>query len=128
MTREYTPEVKAAVMAQLMDGQSIRGVSRDTGIPKTTIQHWNEELRAMVGRGPTVPTAKKEQIHELLVDLLIAKLESLIALSEHAGDKKWLTLQDASAVAMLLGVSDDKVMRMLEKFEGNESESATAQS
>jgi transposase-like protein len=128
VTREYSPEVKAAVMASLMEGQSIRGVSRSTGIPKTTIQHWNDELRNMVGRGPTVPSAKKEQIHELLVDLLIAKLESLIALSEHSGDKKWLQSQDASAVAMLLGVSDDKVMRMLEKFEDNGAESQATQS
>lgn len=127
MTREYTPEVKAAVMAALMDGQSIRQVSREHGIPKTTVQHWGEELRGMVGRVPSVPSAKKDQIHELLVDLLIAKLESLIALSEHSGDKKWLQSQDASAVAMLLGVSDDKVMRMLEKFEGDKPESTTAQ-
>jgi hypothetical protein len=128
MTRDYTPEVKAAVMAALMEGQSIREASRTTGVPKTTVQHWNEELRGMVGRVPTVPSTKKGQINELLVDLLIAKLESLIALSEHSGDKKWLQSQDASAVAMLLGVSDDKVMRMLEKFEGDKSESTAPQS
>ena len=128
MTREYSPEVKAAVMAALMDGQSIRAVSREHGIPKTTVQHWGEELRGMVGRVPTVPSAKKEQIQELLIDLFIAKLESLIALSEHSGDKEWLQSQDASAVAMLLGVSDDKLMRLLERYESDQSEAPTAQS
>lgn len=114
-------------MAALIEGQSMRQVSREHGIPKTTVQNWSHEIRDMLGRGPTVPTAKKDQIQELLIDLFIAKLESLIALSEHSGDKKWLILQDASAVAMLLGVSDDKLMRMLERYESDRSESATAQ-
>src|SRR4051812_25447223 len=109
MAREYAPEVKAEVMAALMAGQSLRQVARETGIPKGTIEHWGNEAKRLAGVG-SVSDDKKERIQELLVDLFIAKIESQISLAEHAGDKVWLKLQDASAVAMLLGVSDDKLI------------------
>jgi len=117
MTREYSPEVKAEVMAALMDGQSIRQVSREHGVSKSTVAAWGKEAAGLVTGVQSVPDTKKGQIRDLLIDLLVAKLKSQIALAEHSGDKRWLTLQDASAVAMLAGVSDDKLIRLLEKFE-----------
>jgi len=117
MGKEYAPEVKAAVMAALMDGQSIRQVARDHGVPKGTVEHWGNEAKRLVSGVSTVSDTKKEQIQGLLIDLLVAKLESQIAMAKHAGDKNWLQKQDASALAMLLGVSDDKLVRLLEKFE-----------
>lgn len=128
MTREYSPEVKAAVMASLMEGQSIRQVSREHGVPKSTVARWGEEATGIMAGVPSVPDTKKEQIGALLIDLLVAKLKSQIALAEHSGDKKWLVRQEASAVAMLSGVSDDKLIRLLEKFEDAGSESQAAQS
>jgi hypothetical protein len=121
MTREYTPEVKAAVMAALMDGQSIRQVSREHGVSKSTVAAWGKEAAGLVAGVQSVPDTKKEEILDLCIALLIAKLKSQIAMAEHSGDKRWLTLQDASAVAMLSGVSDDKLMRLLEKFEDDGS-------
>jgi len=117
VAREYSPEVKAAVMAALMAGQSIREVSREHGVPKSTVEHWGNELKGLTVRVSSVSDTKKEQIQGLLIDLVIAKLESQIAMARHAADKNWLEKQDASAVAMLLGVSDDKLTRLLEKFE-----------
>lgn len=117
MGKEYAPEVKAAVMAALMDGQSIRQVAREHGVPKGTVEHWGNEAKRLVAGVSTVSDTKKEQIQGLLIDLLVAKLESQIAMAKHAGDKAWLQKQDASALAMLLGVSDDKLVRLLEKFE-----------
>ena len=123
--REYDPEVKAAVMAALLAGQSQRQIEQETGVPKSTIADWSKELPGMI---PGVPGAKKDEIGALLIDLLIAKIKSQIALSEHAADKNWLKTQDASAVAMLLGVSDDKLIRMLEKFESARTEPESAAS
>lgn len=116
MAKEYSPEVKAAVMAALMDGQSLRQIERDHGVPKSTVERWGKEVELLIGGVPTVPDTKKEQITGLLVDLLIAKLEGQIAMAKHTGDKEWLKKQDASAFAMLLGVSDDKLIRLLEKL------------
>jgi transposase-like protein len=120
----YSPEVKAAVMAALLAGQSIRQVAKEYNVPKSTVAAWGKEA---VNYVPDVPDAKKERVGELLIDLLIAKLESQIAMSQHAGDKQWLKTQDASAVAMLLGVSDDKLIRLLEKLESAGSDSATTE-
>lgn len=126
MAKEYSPEVKAAVMAALMEGQSLRQIEREYGVSKSTAAAWGKEFEALNLSVQNVPDTKKEQIHGLLIDLVIAKIESLIAISKHATDKEWLMKQDASALAMMLGVSDDKLIRMLEKFESDRSEPGTA--
>ena len=115
-------------MAALMDGQTLRQIEREHGVSKSTVAAWGKEAEAIVSGVRTVPDNKKEQIQGLLIDLFIAKLESQIALAEHAGDKQWLMKQDASAVAMLLGVSDDKLVRLLEKYESDGADAGTAQS
>lgn len=124
MAKEYSPEVKAAVMAALLEGQSLRQIEREHGVPKSTVERWGKEAELLIGGVPSVPDTKKKQIGDLLIDLLIAKLEAQIAMAEHTGDKKWLKEQDASALAMLLGVSDDKLVRLLEKFESAEPDAA----
>lgn len=120
--REYSEETKAAVMAALLAGQSIRQVAKETGVPKSTVAAWGKEMGDIASTVQSVPDTKKERVGELLVDLLIARIESQIAMARHAGDTGWLKDQDASAVAMLMGVTDDKLVRMLEMFgQGEES-------
>jgi len=121
VAREYTPEVKAAVMAALLAGQSISSVAREYQIPKGTVKGWQTQagnplgmLQNPAGVATVATQNKQEEILQLMLDLVIAQLKSQIALADHSGDKKWLTIQDASAVAMLLGVSNDKVFRLLE--------------
>lgn len=118
MAREYSPEVKAAVMAALIAGQTVRQIEREYGVSKGTISAWNQEAKGIVSAIELVPNTKKEQIKGLLIDLLIAKIKAQIAISEHAANAEWLANQDASALAMFYGVSDDKLIRLLEKFEG----------
>lgn len=103
-------------MASLMAGQSLGSAAKEFGVPKSTVAGWAKEIGDPL-LPARVPNEKKDRIQELLVDLVIAKLESQISMSQHAGNKEWLFVQDASAVAMLLGVSDDKLLRLLEKFE-----------
>lgn len=117
MGKEYAPEVKAAVMAALMDGQSLRQIEREYGVSKSTVSTWSKEAQTLVSGVQDISDTKKERIAGLLVDLLIAKIESQIAISQHVKDKTWLMKQEASALAMMYGVSDDKLVRLLEKFE-----------
>lgn len=125
MAKEYPPEVKAAVMAALMDGQTLRQIERVHGVPKSTVAAWGKETDGVTVSVRDILDTKKAQIKGLLVDLLIAKLESQIAISKHATDKSWLQNQDASALAMFHGVSDDKLVRLLEKFESARSDTGT---
>jgi transposase-like protein len=116
MTRDYTPEVKAAVMASLLAGQSVSSLAKEYNLPKGTVSGWRRQAETIAANGvATVATQKKQdQINDLILDVIVAQLKSQVAMAEHAGDKRWLTLQDASAVAMLMGVENDKVFRLLQ--------------
>ena len=119
MTREYTPEVKAAVMAALLAGQSASSIAKEFGIPRGTVISWQARkaqpiIEGVASDASVASQKKQDQINELVLDLLIAQLQSQISMAQHAGDKRWLTLQEASAVAMLMGVGNDKVFRMLQ--------------
>jgi transposase-like protein len=119
VSREYSPEVKAEVMAALLSGQSVSSLEKEFGIPRGTISAWkSRKVEPIVEGAATGATQKRQdQINGLVLDLLVAQLKSQIALAEHAGDKRWLFMQDASAVAMLQGVGNDKVFRLLQELD-----------
>jgi len=129
MTREYTPEVKAAVMAALLAGQSVSSLAKEYDLPKGTVSGWRRQAETVAANGvATVATQKKQdQINDLILDLIISQLKSQIAMSDHSGDKKWLFTQEASALAMLLGVGNDKVFRLLQALNNERSESDPSQ-
>lgn len=119
MTREYSPEVKAEVMAALLSGQSASSIAKEFGIPRGTVAAWQARKAQPIFDSVATDAAQKrqDQINGLVLDLVVAQLRSQIALAEHAGDKKWLFLQDASAVAMLQGVGNDKIFRLLQELD-----------
>lgn len=108
MVGRHTDEIKAQVIAALLDGQSIRQVAQQYSIPKTTVQNWKKEAQ-----NPKYGTQKKE-VSELLLDYLKANLEALRAQAEVFKDRAWLEKQSASEVAVLHGVMTDKAIRLLE--------------
>jgi transposase-like protein len=130
MTRDYTPEVKAAVMAALLSGQSASSVAKEFGIPRGTVATWQTRKAQPIVEGAAAAAAEKKQdeINELVLDLLIAQLQSQISMAQHSGDKKWLFIQDASAVAMLMGVGNDKVFRMLQALNSDRHGGGTDES
>jgi transposase-like protein len=118
MTREYSPEVKAQVMAALLAGQSASSIAKEFGIPRGTVISWQARKVQPIIEGVATDASgasqkKQDEINQLVLDLLIAQLKSQISMAEHAGNKEWLFGQDASAVAMLQGVGNDKVFRLL---------------
>lgn len=113
MAKEYSPEVKAAVMAALMTGQSVSSVAKEYSIPKGTVSGWKEVTESL-GGSEGVATQKRELIGDLLFEYLVANLKSIKLQVEHFGDKKWLERQSADALAVLHGVTVDKAVRLLE--------------
>lgn len=102
-------------MAALLSGQSASSVAKEFGIPRGTITAWQTRKRdPLVAAAADASQKKQAEINDLILDLIIAQLRSQISMADHAGDRKWLTLQDASAVAMLLGVENDKVFRLIQ--------------
>lgn len=123
MAREYSPEVKAQVMAALVAGQSASSIAKEFGIPRGTVAAWQtRKVDPVVATAATDAAQKRQQeINDLILDLLVAQLKSQIAMTEKAGDKEWLHTQDASAVAVLYGVSNDKLFRLLQALEHGKS-------
>lgn len=111
--RSYEPEVKAAVMASLLSGQSVNAVAREYDIPKGTVSSWKRRAGLAVG---DVTTQKKDMIGDLLIEYLTANIQALKAQAVQFADLSWLSKQSASEVAVLHGVMTDKAIRLLEAF------------
>jgi len=125
VTREYTPEVKAAVMAALLSGQSGASISKEFGIPRGTIAAWRaRKVQPMVeGVASSATQKQQDQINVLLLELVIAQLKSQIALADHSANKVWLMQQDASALGVFLGIENDKVFRLVQALNSARTES-----
>jgi hypothetical protein len=103
----HTAETQAAVMAALLEGQSLNKVSEKYSVPKTTVARWKRE-------GLPENGTKKEQIGALVLGFLRESLQTAIAQVVIFRDEKWIKRQDASQVAVLYGVNLDKAIRLLE--------------
>lgn len=119
--REYSDEVKAAVMAALMAGQSISSVAADYRIPEGTVKRWSAANREQL---EPVRSAKRERIGDLLIEYLELNLEALKAQARVFADAEWIKGQAASEVAVLHGVVADKGIRLLEALAAAGDESA----
>lgn len=108
--REYDEATKAAVMAALMDGQSIKAVANEYRIPKGTVKYWKSQIQP----ASLVDPQKRDRIGELIIAGLEAKLVAIKAMADVFADKDWIRLQPASEVAVLFGVVSDKAFRVLE--------------
>ncbi len=111
----YPPEIKAQVLAALLQGQAVTYVAKEYNIPEGTIYSWKS--REINGHGSELAAhakEKKEQIGDLLIEYLS---ESLITLRKQAimfRNEDWLAKQNAADVAVLHGVITDKAVRLLE--------------
>lgn len=120
--RRYGDEERAAVMAALLDGQSVSSVAKLYNIPKGTVSDWKRvalRMRSGVGETPT----QKRDVGELLYELLIAELGALIAQARAVSNETWLREQSASELAVLRGVGHDKLLRLLQAYQ-NDGEAA----
>lgn len=110
----YTDETKAAVMASLMAGQSVSKVAEEYDIPRSTVGNWSAKLnKAGV---PSVPDEKKEELGDRLLLLASKMIDAQIAMLEVMTEKDYLRKQDLSEIALALGIDNDKMDRMLTRF------------
>lgn len=114
--RVHSDETKAAVMAALLEGQSINYCVGQYKIPFGTVASWARGLP----RNHKLSKEKRERVGELIIDNVEAELETTIAMQDVFKDQKWLKRQRASELAVLYGVIKDKTFRVLEALpEGN---------
>lgn len=110
MRNSYSKETKAAVIAALLEGQSVSRVAKDYNVPSGTVKSWKN--RQEHSDNATVATQKRE-IPNLIIELLETHLKAAISIAG-AIDPSYIKKQSASEVAVLLGVINDKAFRMLE--------------
>lgn len=107
--REYSDEVKAAVMAALLAGNTVNYVADQFNIPRGTVKFWRAKMP------PTTVDPKKEaELANRLDNLLLASLDTLAAQVRLYGNEEWLKEQRAGELGLLFGIIADKTVRLLE--------------
>lgn len=110
----YSEETKAAVMAALLEGQAVAKISRDYNIPAGTVHSWKNRQESVSAEDHArLASEKRERIGDLVIELLSSHLEAATRIAK-AVDINYIKKQDASEIAVLLGVINDKAFRMLE--------------
>lgn len=118
----HDPEVRAAVMAALLQGQAVTAVAEEYKVPTSTVSRWKEakrRAREAVGKDAD------PDVGGLLLEYLRENLETLRAQARAFRDLEWLRGQEAADVAVLHGVLTDKAVRLLEALEGSPVPPAT---
>ena len=130
--KDYDPEVKAAVLAALLAGQSVNAVAREYNIPKGTVSSWakregemldgiRSEAASQAAGNP--PQGENGEVGGLLLDYLGGSLRSLKNQVEVMGEKEYLRKQPIENVALAHGIQVDKAVRLIEALNRAESES-----
>jgi hypothetical protein len=107
---KHSAEVRAAATAALLAGQSVSQVAKEYSLPKGTVSSW----RARAGAGNATQKVDADDIGTLLVTLLRANIRGLISIAGVMNDPKWVREQSAAELGTFLGITHDKVVRMLE--------------
>jgi transposase-like protein len=115
--KTHSDETKAAAMAALLSGQGVGQVAREYNLPKSTVSRWNREKATV----PLDGTQKKE-ISDLIMDYLRTLLEAQISQAEFTKNHKWLSKQPANEIAVLHGVQNDKLFRLIEALRKDREE------
>lgn len=97
-------------MAALVAGADPPDVAREHAVPLTTVRTWARDLRR---ENLINGSEKRAELGALVADYLAESLVTLTAHARFARDEDWLRKQNASDVAVLHGVLNDKIVRLL---------------
>jgi transposase-like protein len=110
-----SPEIKAAVMAALLAGQSVCSVAKEYNLPKGTVSSWRQRMQRPCGVDGVATS--HEEISALLLALVQAQLRGAILRETTVMvDVVYLKGQNVADVAALHGGAEDRTVRMLEAF------------
>jgi transposase-like protein len=110
----HDDQKRAAVVAALLEGQSVSQIARDYSISKSSVIAWREA--AGLHSTPVEPQ-KRDEIGALVAGVLRSNLAAVQLLAEHASDPEWFRKHNAADIAVLSGVLTDKAIRILEALE-----------
>jgi hypothetical protein len=116
MARGYAhdPETKAAVIAALLAGQGVAQTAAEFKLSEATVRTWRDRDVHALRQAQNLVQEKPElgeRLFHLVDAYMVAAQEMVKRVSE---DAEWTKRQDASGLAVFLGVLTDKVIRILE--------------
>lgn len=112
--RSYSDDFKAEVMAALLAGQSVTDVSKEYEVPRGTVAGWSSKLNE--AGVPTVSNTKKEEFGERLLQLANTIIDAQLSMLQVMAEKDYLRQQDLAQLATAMGITNDKLDRLMMRF------------
>lgn len=116
-------ELRVTVIAALLSGARIADLARKHNLPHSTITSWRDQAIDEITREPGARARSRENLIDLVSDLVAESVKSLTAQARIAGTDSWVTEQGAEGLAQYRGVEFDRIIRLLSAFRPVESES-----
>jgi transposase-like protein len=111
----HDERVKAAVLAALATGCSVRSAARQHGVAPATVIAWRDAHPQHVNLN-TVQPKTRDELGELVAEYMRASFAALTAQARLAADQAWITKQSAGELAIFHGVLFDKQLSLLERI------------
>lgn len=108
--RRHPVDLKAAIVAGLLQGVSPQQLALDHDVAERTIQDWAKHLGG-------INALRQGRLDDLLYQTMTENLETLAAQSRFFRERGWLEKQNAADCAVLYGVVSDKTVRVLAAIE-----------
>ena len=108
--KTYDQQTKAAVIAALLEGQSVSQVAQQWHLSRSTVTAWRDSAGL---DSVSIRHQKTASLGVLVGNYLRTNLETLTAQLEPFRDRSWIEKQPASDLAVLHGVLADKAFRIL---------------
>lgn len=112
--KRISDEVRAAVMAALMTGQGVSEVAAEYKISRRTVGRMRASLADEL---PAVAQQKKDDLSELILELVRTNIETLTAQSLAFRDPAFIGKNSAAELGTLYGIVADKTIRILAALE-----------
>lgn len=106
---------RAACIAALLEGQAVSKVAADYKVSEATASRLRKAIPPELLQ--EIETKKGQKLANLIAGNLERSFEAIGNILEHTKNVDWLNKQSADELATFLGVTSDKVFRVLEAIE-----------
>ena len=120
MAKKLSDQTRAAIIASLLEGQAVTKVADDYKVDKATVSRLKKVLPAEALQ--QIATKKENEFAALISANLKGSFEAIQNILNQTKDADWLRKQSAAELATLLGVTSDKVFRVLEAIENAQAD------
>lgn len=113
--KRISDEIRAQVIAALLQGQAVTEVAKEYRLPKSSVSRLKNEIPHT--ELEQVGTKKRLDIAENISNFLDEGFKAIINTLKVTENVSWLNSQPASELATFIGVTSDKLFRILEAIE-----------